>query len=488
MDSLNAIKRSSFSSVQYSFSEKMLKYFASDTCAPRRFRAFHIHKKNGGLREIKKPCRQLDVILTCVNTLLRSLYEPSDAAMGFAKGRSILKNAQAHVGHNYVFNIDLKDFFTSIPQARVWKRLQLPPFNLSPNIANVLAGLCCCYNQDTNTNVLPQGSPTSPLLTNAICDKLDRKLKGVAKRFGLNYTRYADDISFSSMHNVYQQNSKFMTELRRIITEQGFTINEAKTRLQKKGTRQEVTGITVNNVTNISRKFISDLRWIINVWEKEGYAKAYAMFYTKYKCNVGYKKKGEPIMENVIGGRLNYMKMIRGDKNSTYLKLFSRFTALQKSSTATKATTDKESYKYIQTYPITDFQSLFQTDIFLVISRNSKSTETCIKTKIIAKCIINGQTKIIAISAASQYDLLLNLECNASGQLTSSVLSQYFITLCSNKGKNFWLITQSKPKRIVHRTRKANEFPEFPEVTITTSKENHHSDHSTKEPSLFDDL
>ena len=234
VDTLNAIKRSSFSTVQYYFSETMLKYFSSDISAPKRFKTFHIRKKNGEFREIKKPCRQLDVILTCLNSLLGSLYEPSDAAMGFAKGRSILKNAQAHVGHNYVFNIDLKDFFTSIPQARVWKRLQLPPFNFTLDIANVLAGLCCCYNQDTNTNVLPQGSPASPLLTNAICDKLDRRLKGVAKRFGLTYTRYADDISFSSMHNVYQQDSKFMTELRRIITQQGFTLNEAKTRLQKK--------------------------------------------------------------------------------------------------------------------------------------------------------------------------------------------------------------------------------------------------------------
>ena len=70
-----------------------------------------------------------------------------------------------------------------------------------------------------------------------ICDTLDRRLAGLAKRFGLNYTRYADDITFSSMHNVYSADGEFMAELKRIIAGQRFTINEAKTRLQKLGAR-----------------------------------------------------------------------------------------------------------------------------------------------------------------------------------------------------------------------------------------------------------
>ncbi|MBD5241275.1 MAG: RNA-directed DNA polymerase [Barnesiella sp.] len=326
---LDTIKRYEFGSISYNISEKMLKHFSSDTIARKRFRTFYIRKKSGGFREIKAPCQQLQVILTCLNILFKSIYEPSDVAMGFTSGRSVLNNAQIHVGFNYVFNIDLKDFFPSISQARVWKRLQLPPFNFSLEIANVLAGLCCTYDESLKLNVLPQGSPTSPLLTNAICDKLDRRMKGVAKRFGIHYSRYADDMTFSSMHNVYQEDGDFRVEISRIIDEQGFHINESKTRLQKKDTRQEVTGLTVNAVANVSRKYISDLRWILAIWEKDGYDKAQALFNPKYQQEKGYIKKCEPALVNVISGKLNYLRMIRGESNFAYQKLAKRFEVLQ---------------------------------------------------------------------------------------------------------------------------------------------------------------
>ena len=334
----------------------MLKHFSSDSIAPKRFRTFKIRKKSGGFREIKAPCRQLDIILSCINIMLKAIYTPSDTAMGFTSGRSVLSNAQVHVGHNYVFNMDLKDFFPSIPQARLWKRLQLPPFNFPKEIANILAGLCCSYDETVKSNVLPQGSPASPLLTNAICDKLDRRMKGVAKRFGLHYSRYADDMTFSSMHNVYQEGSKFRIEIERIISEQGFRMNDSKTRLQKTGTRQEVTGLTVNAFANVSRKYISDLRWILSVWEKEGYAKAYALFYPKYKYEKGYIKKGEPVMENVIGGkRLNYLKMVRGANNLAYQKLAARFATLQELVFIDNETDDTKSYIYVQPYTLKEF-------------------------------------------------------------------------------------------------------------------------------------
>jgi len=169
---LDSIKREVFGSVRFRITAKTLKHFSSDSIAPKRFRTFHIHKKSGGVRQIKAPCRPLDIILSSVNVLLKAVYEPSDAAMGFVCGRSVLSNAQIHVGQNYVFCIDLKDFFPSIPQARVWKRLQLPPFNFTEDVANVLAGLCCSHDKDIKANVLPQGSPVSTLLTNAVCDNI----------------------------------------------------------------------------------------------------------------------------------------------------------------------------------------------------------------------------------------------------------------------------------------------------------------------------
>lgn len=435
---LNSIKRREFCSVSYGISEKMLKYFSSDAIAPKRFRTFHIRKKSGGLREIKAPCRQLNVILSCANTMLKAVYTPSDAAMGFTAGRSVLSNAQVHVAHNYVLNIDLKDFFPSITQARVWKRLQLPPFNFSQEVANVLAGLCCSHEETTNTNVLPQGAPTSPLLTNAICDKLDRRMKGVAKRFGLHYTRYADDMTFSSMHNVYQEGGEFRSEIARIIADQGFRMNEAKTRLQKKGSRQEVTGLTVNAVANLSRKYISDLRWILHVWEKEGYAKAYALFYPKYKHEKGYIKKGEPVMENVISGRLSYLKMVRGANNQAYRKLAARFKALQGPVFLDHETNIAQSYIYVQPYTMADFEELFHTTVYIEPSQRG----------IVGKCKIDGTEKILSVSKSTQKELDPYVAKQLTGDaVRPAVLKHCFVTLCQHKGKNFWLISKFEPKR-----------------------------------------
>lgn len=436
---LDDIKNSELGWVKYRISEKMLKHFSSDRLAPKRFRIFHIRKKSGGLREIKAPCRQLDVILTCVNILLKSIYEPSDVAMGFTCGRSVVTNAQLHIGHNYVFNIDLKDFFPSIPQARVWKRLQLPPFNFSQEIANIIAGLCCSYDEGVKANVIPQGSPASPLLTNAICDNLDRRMKGVAKRFGLHYSRYADDMTFSSMHNVYQEGSEFRNEIERIITQQGFRMNESKTRLQKTGGRQEVTGLVVNTYANVSRQYISDLRWILSVWEKEGYGKAYSLFYPKYKKEKGYIKKGEPVMENVIGGKLDYLKMVRGASNPAYQKLAARYAALQELVFVDSETDSKKSYIYVQPYTLEDFESLFHTTIYLEVTREGK---------LIGKCTIDNRDKILAISKSTQKRLCPGLENKTPGDSIYSLeLRNCYVTLCRSKGKNFWLITKFEPKR-----------------------------------------
>ena len=270
---LNLIKKAEVeklgvdSSQFHPFTEKQLNFYCNPKHTYHRYRIFKIKKKSGGFRQITAPRTQtFMMMLSAVNEMLRSLYTPSEYAMGFTDGRSVVSNAAIHKGQNYVFNIDLKDFFPSVEQARVWKRLQLAPLKFPVPIANLIAGLCAMKDSRTNEDgtikhvfVLPQGAPTSPIITNMICDKLDRRLGGLAKRFGLHYTRYADDITFSSMHNVYQVESAFRKELARIIQDQGFTINEKKTRLLKKGTRQEVTGIIVSDKLNVSKKYVKDL-------------------------------------------------------------------------------------------------------------------------------------------------------------------------------------------------------------------------------------
>jgi RNA-directed DNA polymerase len=309
-----------------------------------RYRRFSIPKKSGEKRIIYAPNKGLKSIQKCLNLIFQVIYNPSHAAMGFVPGKSIVDNAKVHAGSVYVYNIDLKDFFPSIDQARWWGRLQHAPFNLKKGtergeIANIIAVLCChnmkVERKDENGEwqiekrwVLPQGAPTSPTITNIICQQLDFYLLAVAKRFGLKYTRYADDITFSSMHNVYQKDSDFLKELHRIIEEQNFHIKESKTRLQKQGYRQEVTGLLVNEKPNVQKRYIKQLRMWLYYWERYGYDKASVYFILQYMENKGEALSGIPRIENVISGKLDYLKMVKGKENSTYLSLKKRFEEL----------------------------------------------------------------------------------------------------------------------------------------------------------------
>ncbi len=436
---LNDIKREEFGTSKYKITDKQLLHFSSPNIVPNRYKTFHINKKNGGKREINAPCYQLGLILYILNIVFKAIYTPSKSTMGFTEGRSVVMNASIHTGHHYVFNIDLKDFFPSIPQPRVWKRLQLPPFNLPLEVANVVAGLCCHINAEGTQSVLPQGASTSPLLTNAVCDTLDRRLNGVARKFGVHYTRYADDMTFSSMHNVYQEGGDFRKEIERIITEQGFTINEKKTRLQCDGERQEVTGLTVNEKVNVARKYTRDLRCILHVWEKEGYGKAYAYFYPMYKRDKGYVKKGEPVMENVIDGKLNYLRMVKGSNNSTYLKLLERLDKLQMMVYLDNETDKGKSYVYVHSYKLAEFEELFQTSVGLRVSKNNK---------LVAICKMYGKEKTISVSKKTQKWLCKSLSDIVPETVVSSDnLGNCYVTLCRDKGKNFWLITKEQMQR-----------------------------------------
>ena len=418
--------------------ENQLLYFSTPK-AGNRYKTFKIRKKNGGLREINAPVHHLDKILYILNIIFKSLYTPNNAVMGFTEGKSIADNAARHTGQHYVFNIDLKDFFTSIPQARVWGRIQCTPFNFPREVANVVAGLCCATNSESGKNVLPQGAPTSPLLTNAICDRLDRQLTALSKKYGLHYSRYADDITFSSMHNVYQENSDFRKELRNIIEGQNFCINDKKTRLLRTGQRQEVTGLTVNSKVNVTRKYVRDIRYILHLWESKGYAFAYSKFYKFYKTEKGYIKKGEPVMENVIGGKLNYLRMIKGAGNECYQKLLQRYDKLQQIIYVDNNTDKGHNYVYVQQYTLTDFENDFKTKITLQISDDEK---------LVGKCNLFGMDKTISISHKTQEKLCpIISHLKVGDTFTSEQLKDCFVTLCRQKGKNFWLITHKELDR-----------------------------------------
>lgn len=378
---MNEIKTELLGSEMHPFSLKQLYILCNPIKDKNRYRSFEIPKKSGGIRQICVPNGNLKWFQICLNELFKALYIPSTYAMGFVTGKSIVDNARIHTNQNYVFNIDLQDFFPSIDQARVWKRLQLPPFNFNPKIAGIIAGLCAIkYLRYTDNEafsecyVLPQGAPTSPLLTNAICDTLDRRLHGLAKRFGLHYSRYADDITFSSMHNVYKPGSDFRIELKRIITDQHFIINLSKTRLNHCSKRQEVTGLTVGQKINVTRKYVKDVRAILHIWEKYGINAAFATFYPRYKSEKCQLHRGEPNLINIISGKLCYLKMVKGEKDSIYIRLHNQFERLTQNSSPIYA---NRNIDYLFTMSKKDFENKLGVNIEFREREKDKKKYAC---------------------------------------------------------------------------------------------------------------
>lgn len=428
----------------YPFTMKNINFYCNPNNTFHRYRQFKIKKKTGGFRQITAPRNEsFMVLLRYVNEIFKAIYTPSKYAMGFTTDRSVITNANVHKGQNYILNIDLKDFFPSIEQPRIWKRLQLEPFNFTKPVANVLAGLCSMkeiHTMDDGSKkafyILPQGAPTSPIITNMICDTLDRRLAGLAKRFGLHYTRYADDITFSSMHNVYQKNSEFRKELLRIIQEQGFTINEKKTRLQKVGGRQEVTGIIVSNKLNVTHDYVRNIRNILYIWDRYGYGVAYAKFFTKYKEDKGHVKKGEPDMVNVINGKLMYMKMVKGNEDSTYKRLNDKFEKLvDDMHDSVKKTI--HSITYVETIPVIEFEKKNNTEIFISMSGLDEDSGKDVSDKPVkrhryAYFLLNGKKLFASVSKDIKPEMEIQKE-------------HLFISICLDKqDKPFWLVHLSK--------------------------------------------
>lgn len=342
---LNFVKKKIHGELTYPFEIKNINYYISSKSKQNRYTRFVIKKKSGGDRTIHSPVPGLKALQKCINLIFQCTYKVNSAATGFVIGKSIFDNAIVHSGKNYVFNLDLKDFFSSIDQARLWGRLKAAPFNLNEQsgrleLANIIACLCCHemeverYDPINDQwykaikNVVPQGAPTSPTLINIICQRLDYYLSAVAKKFSVNYTRYADDITFSSDHNVYQKNGEFITEVERIIKVENFNIKDSKTHLQKRGYRQEVTGLVVNHNPNVHNKYIKQMRHWLYAWEKDGYEYASNFFMEAYLKNKVNPKATIPDLSNVLSGKLNYLKMIKGFDNPTYIKLNSRFESL----------------------------------------------------------------------------------------------------------------------------------------------------------------
>ncbi|WP_318422962.1 retron Ec67 family RNA-directed DNA polymerase/endonuclease [Photobacterium leiognathi] len=277
------------------------------------YHEFFINKKSGGQRLINAPSSELKsiqkklsiLLLDCIDEINKEKYPKSQLAKqklkkngdndyaaevlkikiptaeakqpslshGFVRDRSIITNAMMHIGKKNVLNIDLENFFDSFNFGRVRGFfIKNRNFNLDPHIATIIAQIAC-YN-----NKLPQGSPCSPVITNLITHSLDIRLAAIAKNYKCTYSRYADDITFSTRLSVFPpqimrlEDDKYIPSKKLIceIERSGFSINIKKTRIQYKNSRQDVTGLIVNKKPNIKKEYWREVRAKCNSVFKTG--------------------------------------------------------------------------------------------------------------------------------------------------------------------------------------------------------------------------
>ena len=242
---------------------------------------FTVPKRTGGERLIMAPKSRLKAIQRRLHRVLVSKLPMSDYAHGFRTQHSVRSNAQPHVGKGVVLRLDLQDFFPSLHFGRV--RGLLIALGYGYQVATVLAvlmteaprqpvsaGDALCF-APVGPRACPQGAPTSPGLSNAILVKMDHRLAGLARQHGFGYTRYADDLTFSGEDLEKVHALRHLAS--RVVREEGFTVNRDKTRVMRRGSRQQVTGVTVNDVLGLSRQERRRLRAALHQasqWESGG--------------------------------------------------------------------------------------------------------------------------------------------------------------------------------------------------------------------------
>ena len=315
------------------FRGKQLSFLADTNNVQRRCKTFRLRKKHGGYREITAPKGGLRGILNALNILLQTYDEPTPWAYGFVCGRSVVDNARPHVGKRYILNLDLKDFFPTITRQQVADCLTAEPFGFSSLAAKLISGLATVHTKN-NEEVLAQGFATSPTLSNFICREMDKEIASIATAQGITFTRYADDLTFSADTDILRPQGELVQQVKTIVERYGFRLNEEKTHLQRRGRRQEVTGLMVTEKVNVSRRYVREIRSLLYIWERYGYEDACQAAWKSYRQQHGKTKEYLYFvpLNAVLRGKLNYMKMVRGADDPLYQRFVSRYTSLQQRS------------------------------------------------------------------------------------------------------------------------------------------------------------
>lgn len=320
--------------------EKSLRYFLYKRRPENMYKTFEVKKKSGASRKISAPQKELKQIQRKLTSVLSEIYEPKACAYGFIENKNILGNANRHTGRKSVLNIDLKDFFTQIHFGRIRGMLMQKPYSLGDEAATTIAQIACL------NGVLPQGAPSSPILSNMICVPLDNNLMRLAKQTGCTYTRYADDITFSTYKKDFPADLAYVEngsvhlgkKLAAAFKNQSFNINPEKITFRSNYVRQEVTGLTVNVFPNVRRSYSKQLRAILHHCDKNGvYSAAQEYIHKGYcknsdiVCIVDDPQKQDVIecwFQKVLVGKTNYIKQIKGEKSLTFLSFAKKINAL----------------------------------------------------------------------------------------------------------------------------------------------------------------
>lgn len=278
-------------------------------------------KKAGGVRFIQAPDIRLLHLQRKLLEVFEGMYNPRKVAHGFVAGRSSVTNATQHIKRKYILNIDLKDFFPSIRQDRISGLLFT--LGVPADVCKHICSICCVRNQ------LPQGAPTSPILSNMIAMKMDRQLMGFCKPHRIKYTRYADDLTFSVFTNPRSlfngdvpplgklDPQAISADLIRIVEENGFGINSQKVQFFGPNSRKEITGILVSDILNLRRTYIRRIRSTLFCIEKDGYPAAQVKF-SAHHLNISSLREH-------LRGKISWLAQVKGINDDVYISLARRF-------------------------------------------------------------------------------------------------------------------------------------------------------------------
>lgn len=226
------------------------------------YKSFEIPKHNGAKRHIEEPYPSLKAIQ---GWILKYILTPtsnkfvSKVAKGFMPGKNAKDGAKFHKNKKKVIALDIHDFFENVHYGAVYNVFK--SLGYSKSVSTLLANLCTLHNS------LPQGAPTSPMLSNFVFYNIDNAIFNYCNKRGIMYTRYADDMVFSS-NSIDVKKLISYVEMR--IETKGFSLNGQKTKIMSRGMRQSVTGIVVNDKLQVSRSYRNKIRQEMHYLHKYG--------------------------------------------------------------------------------------------------------------------------------------------------------------------------------------------------------------------------